>query len=56
MQRLRMLTKGPNHNYRVGEIVEVDEARATILLGLKAATTNLDAKEVKSGAVRSQGR
>ena len=32
MQRLKMSGKGPNGNYRRGQIVEVDDERAAILL------------------------
>ena len=30
--KLRMMTTGPNHNYRVGAVVTVDEVRAYWLL------------------------
>lgn len=35
--KVKMLTKGPNANYRIGDVVTVDAARAAILLKLKAA-------------------
>jgi len=35
--KLKMLTTGPNKNYRVGQVVEVDEQRAAILLKGKHA-------------------
>ena len=48
MKTLKMITTGPNKNYKVGDIVTVDDARAAILIKAKAA------KEVKDGSVRSQ--
>jgi hypothetical protein len=45
MQRLKMLTTGPNRNYRKGQVVEVDDQRAEILLAGKHAI-DLNAKEV----------
>jgi len=32
MERIRMLTKGPNNNHKVGEVREVDSARADALI------------------------
>lgn len=34
---VRLLTKGPNGNYRKGQVVEVDSARAAALLAGKHA-------------------
>lgn len=35
--KVRMLGKGPNKNYEKGQIVEVDEMRAAILVEFQAA-------------------
>ncbi|MFA5866913.1 MAG: hypothetical protein WC891_02990 [Actinomycetota bacterium] len=35
--RIKMLTTGPNGNYRKGQIVEVDDKRAAVLVKAKAA-------------------
>lgn len=45
MQRLKMLTTGPNRNYRKGSVVEVDDQRAAILVAGKHAV-DVNAKEV----------
>jgi hypothetical protein len=47
MQRLKMLTTGPNRNYRKGQVVEVDDQRAEILLaGKHAVDLNAKVEEV----------
>jgi hypothetical protein len=47
MQRLKMLTTGPNRNYRKGQVVEVDDQRAEILLaGKHAVDLNVEVEEV----------
>lgn len=45
MQKLKMLTTGPNRNRRKGQVVEVDDQRAAILLAGKHAV-DLNTKEV----------
>lgn len=42
MKTLKMLTKGPNLNYRVGQVVEVDDARAALLVKGKHAKEVID--------------
>lgn len=44
MRKLKMLTTGPNGNYRRGQIVEVDDQRAERLLAGRHATTALNRK------------
>lgn len=47
MQKLKMLTTGPNRNYRKGQVVEVDDQRAEILLaGKHAVDLNAKVEEV----------
>jgi hypothetical protein len=46
MKRLKMLTKGPNKDFTPGDIVEVDDLRASLLLEGKHATEEMG--EVKS--------
>ena len=43
MKKLKMLTSGPNKNYRKGQVVEVDDERAAILI------KGRHAEEVKDG-------
>jgi hypothetical protein len=45
--KIRMLTKGPNGNFKKGQLVTVDKLRAAALLASK------DAEEVKEEDVRT---
>lgn len=58
MRKLKMLTPGPNRNYRRGQIVEVDDQRAAILIeGRHAVDVNAkELEEVSDGdAERTEG-
>lgn len=46
MRRLKMITKGPNGNYRRGQVIEVDDIRASILLSGKHAKDAEEPEEV----------
>lgn len=48
MRRLKMLDKGPNRNYRRGQIIEVDDQRAARLIEGEHAV-EVDEKEVSDG-------
>jgi chaperone required for assembly of F1-ATPase len=54
MQKLKMVTTGPNRNYRKGQVVEVDDQRADILLDGKHAVRV--GEEVRDGEVRTEDR
>lgn len=53
MKTLKMLTKGPNGNYRKGQVVEVDEQRAALLIEGKHAEEVMDGNA--SGVQERQG-
>lgn len=37
MKKIKMLSSGPNKNYRKGQVVEVDQERAKVLVQTKHA-------------------
>jgi len=37
MVKIKMLTKGPNNNHKIGDVLEVDDERATALVKEKHA-------------------
>jgi len=37
MKKIKMLTTGPNKNYRIGQVIAVDKARADYLIKTKQA-------------------
>lgn len=56
MEKLKMLGKGPNGNYRRGQVIEVDALRASILVSGGHAAPADEAREVidDSDAVDTQ--